>query len=90
MKKFKNKGIMMQPLTMRDLKYLLFSKKICPKCGGKLEKSKVCEIRMGHECGVKFVKSTILNDDMEFKYYKYVFTCEKCSSQFPLKDLTKG
>lgn len=89
MKKFKNKGIMMQPLTMQDLKYLLFGKKICPECGGNLEKSKVCEIRKGRECGVKFVKNTILNDDMEFKYYKYVFTCEKCGSQFSLKDLAK-
>ena len=87
MKKLNNKGIMMQPLAMRDLKYLLFSKKICPKCGGRLEKSKVCEICMGYECGVKFVKNTILNEDMEFKYYKYVFTCEECGSSFSLKDL---
>lgn len=89
MKKHKNKGIMMEPLAMRDLKYLLFSKKNCPECGSKLEKSKVCEIRMGYECGVKFVKNTILNEDMEFKYYRYVFRCEKCGSQFPLKDLAK-
>ena len=74
--------------TPRELKYFLFAKKVCPRCGGKLIKSKEYETRYGWE----FYERTepILADNARVKYYSYYFTCEDCGKKYPLSELASA
>ena len=74
--------------TMKELYYFLFAKKICPKCGNKMDKNK----------GYEIVDGSIFNSNStplyiqgrkEVKYYHYLFNCAKCGSQYTLKELAK-
>lgn len=73
--------------TMRELGYFLFGKKKCPKCGGKLEKTKIYETRQGSEFNSK--RGTFLAQNATVKHYLYIFNCQQCNSQFSLQELAK-
>ena len=68
--------------TFKVLQYLLFKKKICPKCNGKLIKRKGFETVRGSELNSNteafFVPSA------KVKHYLYFFACEDCGSEFSL------
>ncbi len=74
--------------TAKELSYLLFKKKICPKCGGKMTKQRCSEI----------VDGRIMYDSMheplymkrrEVRHDYYMFVCEECGEGFTLTDLAK-
>lgn len=73
--------------TGKELAYFLFKKKICPKCKGKMTKSK----------GYETVEGSALNNKTEdffvpsarVKHYLYFYTCQACGSEFTLSELSK-
>lgn len=73
--------------TAKELSYFLFKKKSCPKCGGNMKKEKCCEIVDGSVFNTSSVPLYI--QGRQVKHYFYRFTCEKCSSEFTLSELSK-
>ena len=74
--------------TPRELWYFLFRKKICPRCGGRLEKHKKWETRLGSE----FASSgeEFLAGNMKVKYGSYFFCCPSCGGRYSLTRLAEG
>lgn len=72
--------------TPKELAYYLFRKKVCPLCGGKMEKSKTCTIKEGRELqpeyGVKYYM-----DNEPVRDYKIFYTCPSCRRTFSLSEL---
>ena len=72
--------------TTKELLYLLFKKKECPKCRNIMEKEKRYEMVCGADVNSKadpfFVKTA------EVKKYYYVFKCRHCCVEYTLKELT--
>ncbi len=73
--------------TPDELLYLLFKKKICPRCGGRMEKVKEYETRLGSE--FKSSHGFFFADTARVKYYIYYFTCQECGAKYPLSELAK-
>ena len=73
--------------TAGELKYFLFGKKICPACGGDMEKSKEFEIKLGSDFNSR--RGTFLADNEKVKYYTYYFTCRSCGAKYSLRELAK-
>ena len=73
--------------TAKEFFYLLFKKKICPKCGGKMTKQRCSEI----VDGARFdsASAPLYTKRPDVKHYYYTFTCEDCSAKFTLTDLVK-
>lgn len=71
--------------TVKEVSYLLFKKKICPKCGGKMRKQKCSEI----VDGARFdsASAPLYTKRREVKHYYYMFACEDCNATFTLTDL---
>jgi len=74
--------------TMKELKYFLFSKKICPKCNRKMSKSKGYEMADGSIFDTESVPLYIKG--REVKFYHYLFTCPICKLQYKLKDIANN
>ncbi|HJJ19367.1 MAG TPA: hypothetical protein OIM61_09040 [Clostridiaceae bacterium] len=72
-------------LNMRELFYFLFAKKICPKCGGILDKKKDYEIIKG----TNFSQRSVIYKNSRVKHYIYKFRCKRCGTQYTLKELAK-
>lgn len=73
--------------TFKEVSYLVFKKKICPKCGGKMTRKKCSEITNGS----RFVST---HDDINLKnrlvkHYYYTFVCDDCGTEFELADLVE-
>lgn len=72
--------------TPKELFFYLFRKKVCPCCGGKLEKFKECTIREGRELqpqsGQKFYM-----DNEPVRDYKIFYKCPSCQRTFSLAEL---
>ena len=71
--------------TPKELKYFLFAKKICPRCGGKLSRSKEYRTRYGWEFHES--RDPVFSDNAKVKYYSYYFTCTDCGRKFSLSEL---
>ncbi len=73
--------------TFPELKFFLFGKKICPKCGGRLAKYKSCDMRtdLFHTDGA----DPIFKPDSKVKQYSYVYYCKKCDFESTLSELVK-
>ena len=71
--------------TARELRYILFFKKVCPRCGGKLEKRKEFEIKKGSD----FVdqRGYYLPKNADVKHYLYFYDCQQCGARYPLREL---
>ncbi|MCB6415376.1 hypothetical protein LI221_09930 [Faecalimonas umbilicata] len=73
--------------TMKELAYFLFKEKKCPKCGGRMEKSK----------GYRTVRGETLNSsanaffvqNARIKQYVYNYTCQQCGASYTLDELAK-
>ena len=74
--------------TPKELKTLLFAKKICPRCGGKLRRSKEYRTRRGWEFHER--REPFLADNEKVKYYAYFFTCEGCGKKYSLSELAQA
>lgn len=74
--------------TMKELKYLLFSKKTCPNCNSIMNKSKGYEMVDGSIFDSASVPLYIKGRDV--KYYHYLFVCPNCKSQYKLKDIVNN
>ena len=72
--------------TGKELIYFLFKKKMCPKCGGKMIKSKGYETVEGRVFNRKADAFFIPN--AKVKHYLYFFTCQQCNSEFTLSELS--
>jgi len=71
-----------------ELKYFLFGKKICPKCGGMMSKHKGYETRKGSELNGRSDPFFISN--ARVKHYIYNFKCQQCGTQYRLEELAKN
>lgn len=74
-------------LTMKELSYLLFKKKLCPRCGGRMTKEKCSEITDGAR--FDSASAPLYTKRSEVKHYYYTFTCDNCGGKYPLKYLAK-
>lgn len=72
-------------LSPKELKYLLFRRKICPYCFGKLIKRRVGRIVEGRD--IEYVNEKFFRDNQLVKIYTYEFTCNKCGNVFSLTDI---
>ena len=76
-------------LTMREMAYLLFKKKICPKCRGKMQRTKEYEITSDF----KYTNMSPTSYDSilprSVKKYTFHYICQKCKSKFLLAELAK-
>lgn len=72
--------------TMKELSYLLFSSKNCPKCNNKIKKVKNYELVDGAQLSSASTPLYI-QGRKEVKYYHYLFNCSNCGSQYTLKEL---
>ena len=73
--------------TIKELMYFLFNKKRCPKCNGKMMKSKEFESVKGAEFNIK--TETFFVPSASVKHYIYVYTCQNCGSKFKLSKLSE-
>lgn len=74
-------------LTGKELSYLLFKKKTCPRCGGKMMRKRCSEI----VDGAKFdsPSAPLYTKRHEVRHDYYIFTCKDCNANFALTDLAK-
>ena len=73
--------------TMKELRYFLFVKKICPVCGGKLQRRNRWETKLGAE--FHSIREPFLADNARVKYYSYYFTCPACGREYTLTELAE-
>ena len=73
--------------TTKELVYFLFKKKICPKCGSQMIKSKGYETVEGNVFNSK--TEAFFAPNAKVKHYLYFFTCQQCGSEFTLNELAK-
>ena len=72
--------------TPKELWFLLFGKKVCPRCGNVLVKHKGFRELMGRDLNEGsgdpfFVPQSRIKD------YEYTFYCDRCDASFFLSDL---
>lgn len=73
--------------TGKELSYFLFGKKVCPKCKGKLIKSKGYETVEGAKFNSR--SSAFFVSNTNVKHYLYFYNCEKCNAEYTLSELAK-
>lgn len=73
--------------TGPELKWFLFSKKECPRCGGQLTKKKHYEIHDGKEFARRMNLIHSPHQKNNVNLYKYTFVCDDCCAEFPLEEL---
>ena len=75
--------------TPREFRYFLFGKKICPSCGGKLQRQKQFFSPRGalpktfRQVDIYFINTE------KVKYYYYTYACLRCGQVYPLRDLAE-
>ena len=73
--------------TAKELTYFLFKKKICPQCGGLMEKKKCYEIVDGSIYNTNSVPLYI--QGRQVKRYFFSFTCQECRNEYTLTELSE-
>lgn len=75
-------------LSIKELRYMLCKKKICPKCQGTLSRITNSRIVSGEE----FVNHTdpFFTSADQVKYFRPVFICSSCKQRFELGELIEG
>ena len=76
-------------LTLKELLYLLFGKKECPKCSGVMVKERRSEIVNGKIFNTMSVPLYIKGRE-EVKHYYHVFTCKNCGYVVKLDGFNGG
>lgn len=73
--------------TMKEMAYLFFKKKICPRCLGQMDKKKCHEVVDG--------KSFEPSEDLyisackHVNHYYYTYVCRECGKEFTLAELAE-
>lgn len=75
-------------LTYKELCYLLFSKKKCPKCSNKMKRIKNFEIVDGSKFNT--TSTPLYIQGRKVKNYNYMFNCSYCNSKYKLQELVKN
>ncbi len=70
--------------TPKEMKYFLFGKKICPRCGGKLIRHKTYETIYG---SMPFKDHADRIDPRKVKHHIYFYSCDHCRVTFSLAEL---
>ncbi len=73
--------------TPSELRYLLFGKKRCPRCGGQLVKRKGFESVKGEQLNTG--SDALFIPNAQVKHYLYFFTCQSCGREYTLEELAK-
>lgn len=73
--------------TPSELATYLFKKKVCPICGGRLEKRKDYTMKMGRE--MQKTGNKYYMDNEPVRDYKISYYCAGCDHTFTLDDLAK-
>lgn len=73
--------------TATEMAYLLFARKTCPLCGGRMSKEKCCETVDGSVFNTNSVPLYI--SGRKVRHYFYRFTCRKCDSEYTLTELAE-
>lgn len=74
--------------SSKEFRYFLFGKKICPKCGGRLQKQKCHELKRGSDFNSRSVDTFV--PQAKVKHYFYVYICEKCGAEYSLTELAEN
>lgn len=85
--KMEHQGISYR-LTIKEFVYLLFTKKICPKCGNILQKEKKYKIKLGKEISDS-KRCIFFGKNIKVKSYYYEFICPSCNTSYSIGDLSK-
>lgn len=73
--------------TAAELAYLLFARKTCPLCGGRMSKEKCCETVDGSVFDTSSVPLYIRG--RKVRHYFYRFVCRECGSEYTLTELAE-
>ena len=71
--------------TFGELRYLWFSKKLCPNCKTKMIKHKTFETVKGRDLNTPTHRSFVPTANV--KSYKYFFECPNCNETHSLEEL---
>ena len=73
--------------TGKELTYMIFAKKKCPRCGEKMQKIKKSIDKKGAELNSKSDPFFVPNANV--KQYVYYFLCSNCKKEYSLIELAK-
>ena len=71
--------------TGKELIYFFFRKKTCPRCGGKLSKTKDYKTVDGHL--LNNTQNAFFVSNAKVKCYHHVFVCPSCKAAYPISEL---
>ena len=72
-------------LSMSEVAYLMFKRKICPSCRGKMRRTKEYEVT--DDPKYTTMSTMYALPGKAVKNYKFFFICNTCDSKFPLAEL---
>ena len=72
-------------LSIKELAYVLFGKKSCPVCGGKLIKNNACVTKKGKEINNGYDASFRSSANVKSVVVRY--TCQNCNKTYPIDQL---
>jgi len=73
--------------TGRELIYFLFKRKVCPRCGNKLSKTKDYETVDGYM--LNNTQEAFFVPNAKVKRYHHLFVCQNCKAVYPISELAK-
>lgn len=73
--------------TFREMLYLLFGSKKCPKCKGRMTRHKAFESVKGREFNSR--SAAPFHQEANVKHYYYVYACTSCGASYKLEELVK-
>ncbi len=83
----KTKGFTYQ-FSAKELKYFLFGKKVCPRCGTWLVKQKCAEMVDGQT--LASASTPLYIQGREVKRYFYRYHCNNCGAEYELSQLANN
>lgn len=83
----KTKGFTYQ-FSAKELKFFLFGKKLCPKCGASLIQEKCAEMADGQT--LASASTPLYIQGRGVKRYFYRYHCNNCSAEYELSQLANN
>ncbi len=74
--------------TMKEMGYLLFKKKICPRCLGQMDKKKCHEVVDG-KIFDSASQDLYISACKHVNHYYYTYVCRECGKEFTLAELAE-
>ena len=72
-------------LSWKKLKYIIFSRKLCPKCGRYMERITVSSGPHSGSVGTSYSRSAF--GEGTVTYYIFEYSCNICNQDFTLNEL---